>query len=170
MSQGNIWYAEKSKDIVKKVHDYIFKGINPEEKRGKFNHGRPFQVDSIKRKKIENAAIKHIHNYYKTLSHHLKSVETEKVGWDLEATMGKTKLCLEVKGLSGNDINVELTHNEYKQMFGIKNKFRLCIVTNALTKPTKFIFSYSKDEKIWSDEKQNRELDFKKLISARVTA
>lgn len=170
MGQANVWYAENRKEFVKKVKDYVFKGINPKIKKKLTVKGGAFQVDSIKRKKIENAAIRHIYKYYENLGYDLKSVETEKVGWDLEAILGKTKLLLEVKGLSGEEINIELTHNEFKQMLANKDDFRLCIVTKALTKPSSFIFSYSLSENIWSDVKQNRELAFKELLSARVTA
>lgn len=170
MGQANVWYAENRDEFVAKVNDYIFKGINPIAKKKSLRRGKPFQVDSIKRKKVENAAIRNIYEYYEKLGYDIKSVEEEKVGWDLEATKGKSKLLLEVKGLSGKEINIELTHNEYTQLKGNKTNFRLCVVTDALTKPVKFIFSYSDTEKIWTDEKQNRKLKFNDLLSARVTA
>lgn len=166
--QRNIWYASNNRTFVSKVNDYIFKGLIPTVIRKR--KGKPFQVDSIKRKKVENAAIKHIYDYYSKLGYDIKSVEEEKVGWDLEATKGKTKLLLEVKGLSGFEISVELTHNEYTQLKANKNNFRLCVVTSALTKPTGFVFSYSNTDKIWTDEKQKRKLNFNDLTAARVTA
>jgi hypothetical protein len=170
MGQASVWYAEEREDIVEKVNDYIFKGIKLKEKKRKSNRNRTFQIDSIKRKKVENIAIRFVYNYYVNLGYELKSVETEKLGWDLEATRGRIKLYLEVKGLSGKEICVELTHNEYKQMLIYKSDFRLCIVTNALGKPKTFVFGYSDSEETWNDVKQKRELDFKELLSARITA
>lgn len=170
MGQGNVWYADDNPKIVKAALDYIFKGVNPNSKKKSTKRGKAFQVDSIKRKKVENAAIRHIHEYYSELGYDIKSVEEEKLGWDLEATKGKAKLLLEVKGLSGQEINIELTHNEYSQLKKNKNNFRLCVVTNALKSPSKFVFSYSESEEIWTDEKQKKELNFADIISARVTA
>lgn len=170
MGQANVWYAENRKEFLKKVRDYIFKGINPIAKKKASRRGRPFQVDSIKRKKIENAAIRHIYNYYDDLGYRIKSVEDENFGWDLEATKGKITLLLEVKGLSGSEINLELTANEYTQLKRYKKYFRLCVVTSALTKPQKYIFSYSDTEDIWNDVTQNKKLAFNEITSAKVTA
>jgi len=168
MGQGNVWYAEHNPKVIKSVRDYIFRGIIPSARR--IPKGRSFQVDSIKRKKVENAAILHIHNYYSRLGYEIKSVEMEKIGWDLEATRGKSKLLLEVKGLSGREINIELTHNEYSQLQVYKSNFRLCIVTNVLEKPSRYIFSYSESERIWNDVQQDKKLNFYDITSARVTA
>lgn len=169
MGQKNIWYADNNNKFVSTVNNYIFKGIIPTVKSRTAKRGRPFQVDSIKRKKIETAAIRKVFDYFDKLGYTVKSVEEEKVGWDLEVTKGKTNLLLEVKGLSSDEISIELTPNEYRQMLLKKNNFRLCVVTNALKKPTEYIFSYSETEKIWTDTKRDKELNFNEVISARIT-
>jgi hypothetical protein len=43
-------------------------------------------------------------------------VSDQNKGWDLEATKGGATLYLEVKGLSGSQILVELTPNEFGRM------------------------------------------------------
>lgn len=163
--QRNIWYAFNNKKYVSKVLDYINKGKLPKVRaRGV---GSSFQVDSLKRRKVEKVAINKICEYYQGLGYRITSVEEEKVGWDLEATKGRTRLMLEVKGLSGDDISVQLTHNEYSQLKKMDNNYRLCVVSKALTNPTLYIFSYSNNEKTWIDEKRNSILKFKELKAAR---
>jgi hypothetical protein len=79
------------------------------------------------------------------------SVELDNVGWDLEARMEKRFLRLEVKGLSGPDLSIGLTPNEYAKMLEHRNSYHLCIVTNAITSPTLSIFRFSQETNDWRD-------------------
>lgn len=119
--QKNVWYADKEKDkpFVKRILKYIKTGIDTEritkiKKPGK----KPIQVDTEKRKAVEDKAMEVVIKHYEG-NYDIKDVSLEKKGWDLEATSGKITLYLEVKGLSGNQVNVEVTPNEYEKM---KNK------------------------------------------------
>jgi len=163
--RSNIWYPIKNRKYVAEVMDYIKNGTLPKVRSRSV--GSSFQVDSLKRRKVEKVAISKICEYYQGLGYRITSVEEEKVGWDLEATKGRTRLMLEVKGLSGDDISVQLTHNEYSQLKKKDNNYRLCVVSKALTNPTLYIFSYSNNEKTWIDEKRNSILKFKELKAAR---
>ena len=73
----------------------------------------------------------------------MRSVESDNVGWDLEAAKGKELLFLEVKGLAGDAIAVQLTPNEYDQMTRHRSKYRVCVVTGALSsEPALWVFAY----------------------------
>ena len=73
---------------------------------------------------------------------------------------------IEVKGLSGVEIMVELTPNEYKQMESEKDNYRLCIVTDGLSKPILNIFSYSYEKRNWINNVGDK-LEIKEIVSAR---
>ncbi|MBG8556074.1 protein NO VEIN domain-containing protein [Hymenobacter guriensis] len=171
MGQSNVWYAddEANLDFVQQVQAYIARGgiLSPPATRKK---GRsPRQPDVLKRLAIEQKAIETAWDYYRKLGYDLESVEAAKVGWDLTATNGSVRLKLEVKGLSGTAIAAELTANEYSCLLADSPNYRVCIVTNALTKPLLHIFSYSKTVDLWVSE-EGLELSFEKVTSARVFA
>jgi hypothetical protein len=93
------------------------------------------------------------------------------MGSRLEAVRGNIKLLLEVKGLSGSDICVELTPNEFKKMNKYRDTYRLCVVTNALTTPSLTVFAYSDDIDDWADQRnRDRRLSIKRLIGARCSS
>ena len=59
------------------------------------------------------------------------------------AKKGKETLHIEVKGLSGPDIYVHLSPNEYSKMKENDNgNYRLCVVTETLTEPMLWTFLY----------------------------
>jgi len=102
---------------------------------------------------VEKAAIRVVTNHYtRRLGYDVKSVEREDRGWDLEAVFRQSKHYLEVKGLSGDGTAVELTPNEYKAMREKWSQFKVCVVTNALTRRrTLRVFSCAKDRGGWRD-------------------
>lgn len=170
MGQSNVWYADNNPEFIKLVKDYIFKGKIPSKpKRHSTGKGGPRQTDPLKRIKVEKSAIKVVTKHYKKLGYEVQSFEKDNVGWDLSTTIDKTELKLEVKGLSGSNIITELTPNEFKNLKADKKYYRLCIVTDALTKPKLKIFSYSKDNRQWTSE-DGTIIKFEELISARVFA
>lgn len=57
-----------------------------------------------------------------------------------------------MKGLSGNKISVELTANEYTQMKRCRDKYRVCIVTNALKKQILSIYRFNRKTYGWENE------------------
>lgn len=96
-------------------------------------------------------------------------MEKDNLGWDLEATSGKTLLRIEVKGLSGSVFSVELTPKEYKVFSEQSDAYRLAVVTNALESPDLFICRYSKERNIWVvDDKANRSLQIETKQSASI--
>ncbi|TVT36802.1 DUF3883 domain-containing protein [Hymenobacter setariae] len=166
MGQSNVWYALDNLDFVNQVIEYIASdGLLPP--KGKVKGKRPTQADPLVRLEVEKKAVEITWAYYKSLDYELNTVERDKVGWDLTATNGKIKLKLEVKGLSGPAVAAELTANEYKNLLIDRPNYRVCIVTNALTKPKLHIFSYSRTTDRWESE-EGLPLVFEEVVSARV--
>jgi hypothetical protein len=153
--QANVWYAGDNPEYVKKVLDYINFGrredinnLSAEKAKG------ILQVDSEKRKRIENSAVDFVIKNYEKNGFIINSVEQDKVGYDLEASKGNLTLRIEVKGREGEEIIADLTPNEYRAMKEYYKDYRICIVTNALKKPDLTVFSFEQD--IWTDESGNK--------------
>lgn len=125
------------------------------------------QVDVFKKQQVEISAIETTIKYFEGLDYIVVSKEKDNVGWDLEATNINETLLLEVKGLSGNISSIELTPNEYKNSKEKKTHYKLCIVTNALTKPKLEIFSFNPDLDIWTNS-LNEKLLTEERIAARM--
>ena len=90
----------------------------------------------------------------------------ENIGWDLEALKEKLMLRIEVKGLSGEEISVHLTQNEYDKMRDKNNaNYRLCIVTKVLIDPEMYTFIYNGDKWV-CEENSERSLCFDEQIAA----
>ncbi len=172
MGQSNVWYADKTEHISfkQKVLDFINAGKIPEEyKSSKTKNGKPWQPDPYKRHKIEKIAIGITAKYFRKLEYVVDSVEKDNMGWDLEAAMGSQKLRLEVKGLSQEDLLIELTPKEYEKMRKYVDSYRICVVTNSLSKnPLLRIFSFSPENRRWEDDKECY-LKIAKIVSARMT-
>lgn len=66
-----------------------------------------------------------------------KSVERDRVGWDLQIHRPEGMLRVEVKGLMGSDLICELTPNEYDKMMQpeYSASYVIYIVNNALAEP-----------------------------------
>jgi hypothetical protein len=73
-----------------------------------------------------------------------------------------------VKGLSGLQIVVDLTPNEYAAMQRHRDSYRLCVVPNALTNPCLEIFSYSQDSGLW-ESGTGSVLHIQDIVAARCT-
>lgn len=125
------------------------------------------QSDVFKKQKVEIAALETTIKYFEGLDYIVVSKEKDNVGWDLEATTINETLLLEVKGLSGAIASIELTPNEYKNFKEKRKQYKLCIVTNALTKPKLEIFSFRTDSSCWTNE-LNEKLIMEEKIAARM--
>ncbi len=171
--QSNMWYADDSsnpvhRDIRQAVLDAVQDHSLPKPER-RSHRPVPRQHDILLRLRVEQTAIETVTNHYVKLGYEVKSVELDNVGWDLEATLDRRKLLLEVKGLSGSDLAIELTPNEYAKMRENRKMFRLCIVKNALTEPHLSIFEFNFEYDRWETD-DGRLLNFTEIVSARCTA
>lgn len=167
--QKNIWYAERNPNFIKIVKDYIFKNIIPTSTSRRGAKSIPRQVDPLTRQRIERKAILLTTKHYEKEGYTVSSVEKDNVGWDLTAIHNEIELRVEVKGLSGHKVTIELTPNEFMQMKKHKDIYRLSVVTETLVKPQLRIYSYSDDIGEWIDE-QDMILRIEEIISARATA
>lgn len=149
--QSNVWYGntEIGRKIAHEI-DAMSKGNRLTHK-----HESSHSTDPEHKAKVEKAALKLVWKYYEELGYILKSVEKDNVGWDLEASQYKTKLRIEVKGLSGSFANIELSPNEYKAWSETHDLYRLAVVTEALTSPTLHICRYSREHESWQVSSHN---------------
>lgn len=171
--QSNVWYADSPEglEFCDKTIEFITHYIK-QYKLSHQNEGK--RIASIRssmevKKKVEEIAIVQTSRYFENLGYVCKSVEVENKGWDLECSLGKTNLLVEVKGLSQPDISVLLTRNEYLKMGENRLYYRLAVVTNCVSKdvtPSLNIFSYVQEKNGWFDQYAN-ELVIDEVISAR---
>lgn len=164
-------HPEKS-STLNKILKYIDSDgtlFYPEKRKKRI--GIPRQNDVNKRIQVEKSAIELATNYYAERYgiENVKSVEKDNVGWDLEINTGRVTLKIEVKGLSGSQLIVELTPNEYSAFNKKLDTYKLFVVTEALSKNKKFdIFSYQRKGNLWIGINDNL-LEIKPIMSARLS-
>lgn len=120
--------------------------------------------DAELRVKVERAAVAAVMAYFRERKYAVESYERDNIGWDLLATKDAELLQLEVKGLTGDRICVELTPNEYANMQRCRESYRICVVTTALADPHLVIFQYRYGA--WQDD-QGRVLEIEERVAAR---
>lgn len=180
LGQSPVWYGvdQVFRDAVE---DYIKSGGNfSAEKKAKSKYVKR-QTDPELRKKIELAAVRHATAYYESAeggSQVVDSVEKDGVGWDLNVTAPTGAILkVEVKGLSGKEVVVELTPNEYKKMKhgNHRSQYVIYILTEALTPNARsHVFRHnaeaSKGGKLVWAASDGRELEIEPVIAARLSA
>lgn len=152
LGRPRVWYGDyDSPEVKKHVADILSYINNYQNNNHKKVASKTFKVNVEQNKIIEETAVKVVINHYRRLGYKVQSVEKENKGWDLEATKGRNTKRIEVKGLSGSEISVRISRNEYEKMTAKNNSdYRLCVVTQALTAPhlSTFVFDGGK----WVDE------------------
>ncbi len=130
VGQSPLWYAEEHPDKVAEVRNFIAgfrRGggapVPPAAGRS------PRQPDIETRLKVEKAAMDLAMAYFDGAV----DVSRAAKGWDIEARDSQGLIMVEVKGLSGPVVSVELTPNEYAKMGEHKGRYILFVVTGALT-------------------------------------
>lgn len=147
MGQSLVWYADDPamEHFRKEVHTLIEDGTAaPPARTGSRN-----KPDQAHKALVEKAAITTIWEHYERLGYEVKSVERDNVGWDLEAVNGKARLRIEVKGLSGNAQQIELSPNEFVAFNKQADDYRLAVVSDALRVPTLLVARFSQERKDW---------------------
>nr|WP_279287010.1 DUF3883 domain-containing protein [Heliobacterium chlorum] len=169
IGQSNVWYAqgEKNKYLRESAIKYI-ENYEKNNKKTRVNSNK--KIDIPKKNQVEINAINVVRKYYEDMGYIVASVEKDNVGWDLEARRNNAFIKIEVKGLSGTEITINLTPNEFEAMQENSESYRLCIVTNALDIQNSevSVFLFEEDENAWIDDK-GRKLQIHKRISARIT-
>jgi hypothetical protein len=168
MGQANRWYADQPRDerFKQAVWKYIVSGTLPYARKGKKLGGHAWQQDREKRLRVEENAMKATEKWYCKQGYTTTRVDREKVGWDLEASKREEFLRIEVKGLSGQTLSVDLTPNEYGRMKHFKASFRLSVLLRALdANRTLRVFMYSPEQDVWQDDEGRLALE--ELTGAR---
>lgn len=166
MGQSNVWYCDKNDDFKK----YILDIINNKKKIKSATKGE-IKINIEKKQQVERNAVKFAAEYYSNLGYDIISVEKDNIGWDLEATNGREKLLIEVKGLSGDFKSVDFSANEYAKMNKSANKinYRIAVVAQALQKkPDFFLFSFSEEKNNWICQITNRSISINEKVSAKL--
>lgn len=174
LGQSTIWYGGNDK-FRRRVWKYIGgweerKKTRKRRSASTGNVGGGRNADPEQRKQIETTAVDVARAFFSSEDgggYQVVSREKDNVGWDLEASHSeKTKLLIEVKGLAGNKVSVELTPNEYREMMRKKNrdKYVLFVVINCLGKRP-LAYDYRFRDGSWSDA-DGTELRIKKRTGA----
>ena len=142
LGQSTVWYGGNTR-FRRKVWEYVKnwearkKAKKPRStSRRNARGGR--NTDPELRKRIETIAVNIAIDYFSSEDgggYEVVSKEKDNLGWDIEASHpDKPTLLVEVKGLSGDRVSVELTPNEYKKMMlkENRNKYVLFVVTHCL--------------------------------------
>ena len=135
MGRSMVWYPDSphADGFLRDLRTLMQNGFDALVKKGsgRVSPGRSWQADVEKRTRVARLAVEAVGKWYEERGFAVSNVEDEKRGSDLVvAKPGSPPLQLEVKGLSGEEIGVELTPNEYRQM-KTHRTYRLCIVTRA---------------------------------------
>lgn len=175
--QSNIWYADsgtnEAKDLIHDIRELMY---------GKVHDVTPFraakrvgrEIDTAHILKVEVSAVTETIRYFEGKGYKVTSFEEDNLGWDLEVEKGKEKLCLEVKGHSGNTVQFELTPNEFAKLKEFCALYRVCVVRNALSTPDLKIFSplYEQEESRWVlvEENGNERISLTEKIAAKAAS
>lgn len=169
--QSNVWYPGHHGDqpgvkaFAKKLQRYIDTAAaqtpdddeepsNGSGKGGRRN-GRP---DTAHNAAVEQAAVDAVTARLEGQGYVVTSVEAENKGWDLEATKGKKTLYVEVKGTAGAAIYFELTPNEYRRLQEHAERYRVCVVCDALGAPRVFDLLPSEGADGWEMRSEDGEV------------
>ncbi len=144
----------EKKNLLTKLKSYIkSKGVIENDiKSNKSKNGRAYQPDQDKKLLVELKAINLAKSYYgdRYGRDSISSVENENKGWDLEVRKNALRLNVEVKGLSGSGLMVELTPNEYQEFTKGSKNYHLFVANNVLTKkPEIRVFKYQSKGNYW---------------------
>lgn len=165
--RSNIWYADAKgiEPFKAEILDYI----NAYKPKFKKHHNTFSGVSSEARAKIEQAAIKAVWNLYEGRGYQMEDVQSQNYGWDLEATNGKHRLYLEVKGQGNHEPYVRISRNEYEQMSKHKDKYRLCVVMDSLNEADIYVFLPQDEGKWVCEDDDSIELNINEQVAAIAT-
>jgi hypothetical protein len=147
-------------------------GGNTVPGRGGASRGWPCAPDSAHNAAVEAAAIDFVRRSC-ILGKEKYDRQKDNCGWDLEFTRDGLTLCIEVKGLSGAVLSVELSPNEYAAMKRAMDKsfpegeYRLAVVRNALTTPELLLFSHA-GRTDWMCEITSKQVSVTQSTGARI--
>jgi hypothetical protein len=133
--------------------------------------GWPCAPDAAHNAAVEAAAIAFVRS---RLGEEKRDRQKDNCGWDFEYARAGKSVCVEVKGLSGAALGVELSPNEYAAMKRAMNKrfsegeYRLAIVCNSLTAPELFLFAHASGTD-WRCELTSKHISVTERVAARLS-
>ena len=152
LGQSNVWYADSSDKAIQLFRKEVYEYIQAFTSTSRHISKQSLKVDAEARKRVEQAAVSYVTKEYQGVGYKVVSREKENIGWDLDAKKGDISLKLEVKGLAQSEVSVRISENEYNAMAAHKESYRLCVVTNALKKPTLITFIWDDVVNAWVSE------------------
>lgn len=173
IGQSPVWYGEGHDDVVDAVRRLVRRGTKA--KRAGPTTEKPVtkpprNVDPATRLAVERCAMDAAMAYFD----HADDVSLKKIGWDIEAPSRDGALLIEVKGLQGTQLSIELTPNEFSEMKRNKHRYVLFVMNSALARrPVVRIFRYRPKQGgsgglRWASD-DNEVLDIKKRTGAWCT-
>jgi hypothetical protein len=114
-------------------------------------------------RQVEKAAIDFVRHHYEKDGWTVRSVEAQKVGYDLSCERGDTQVHVEVKGTQGDEVCFIITAAEVRNAM-IDRKHLTCVVTAALTAAPK-MFTYTRDE--FSEKMQLEPIAFRAQLLSK---
>ena len=165
--RSNIWYADAKE--IEPFKAQIIEYINSYKSKPKRPHRTFSAVSPEARAKIEKVAIKAIWDLYEGRGYQIDDVQSKNYGWDLEATNGKHRLYLEVKGQGKHEPYVRISRNEYEQMSKHKDKYRLCVVMDSLNEADIYVFLPQNEDKWVCEDDDTIELNINEQVAAIAT-
>jgi len=133
--------------------------------------GRRKPIEQERKVLIEKNSINSAINYYVEQGYNTESVERDNIGYDLIANKDEKELYIEVKGTSETNVNnvtVGLTPNEYKYSNKKQDKFRICIVSDALGTPVVHEFFWNRSKGFWQNESASLRLNLQQIVSVNI--
>jgi len=110
----------------------------------KTRKGGGFSVSHEESRKVEQAAIRRVWDWFKGEGWHVKDRQKDKCGYDLLCTKGNKVRRVEVKGVSGSEIQFIITRNEVEQA-RTDPSFLLSVVVEALSDDP-WIHDFTRDQ------------------------
>ncbi|WP_372396420.1 DUF3883 domain-containing protein [Azospirillum sp. HJ39] len=159
--QNCIWYCDNHPSFRKRVLDFIDRyeggGPTPSSRRP------PRNYDPAKRIAVENEAMERARAHFESAAGgrlRIDDVSLKARGWDLEGFPERgNPLLIEVKGVSGADVVVELTPNEFEKMRtpGLRDRYVIFVSTGCLSNGVAdHIFRYDIGSDSWKDDRGRR--------------
>jgi len=173
-SQTFVSYLQQDNPEVKEFKKKLLRYIERVES-GDYSppyRGNRQRIDQNTKLLIEKNAVDAAIEHYSVHGYDVRSVESEKIGYDLLATKGTNSLYIEVKGTctaNATSVTVGLTPNEYLMSKKAKRKYRICIVCNALESPELHEFVWKEVGECWFDNRTLRKLKIQELTSANLS-
>lgn len=100
--------------------------------------GAGFSTDRARNVEVEQAAVRLVDRYYRTLGWHVKDVSKDCLHYDLLCTKNGREAHVEVKGISGSLPNFPITRGEVREA-RTNDNFMLFVVVEALTRNARIL-------------------------------